>query len=207
MINTQKKYYLIYKRIIDIVLSFCMILLLFLPVAAISLALTIYFKGNPFYIAERCGIQGKIIHVYKLRTMSNKTDSAGNLLPDAERITKVGLFLRQFSVDELPQFLNVLIGTMSLVGPRPLDSYFLNLYTSEQKKRLDVKPGITGLAQVKGRNTISWEEKFSYDLQYIKSASLKLDFIIILKTIKLVINREGVNQDGYINAERFTGKS
>ncbi|EOH57834.1 hypothetical protein UA3_00324 [Enterococcus faecium EnGen0263] len=207
MITTHKKYYSICKRITDVVLSSCTILVLFLPFLAIVLFLGLYFRGNPFYIAKRCGINGKIINVYKLRTMTNVTDASGELLPDEQRITKIGTLLRQYSIDELPQFLNVFIGNMSLVGPRPLDSYFLELYTPDQKKRLSVKPGITGWAQINGRNNISWEKKFNYDIQYVEIASLKLDFFIILKTVRLVISREGVNQDGYINTERFTGKS
>lgn len=143
--------------------------------------------------------------MYKFRSMTNEKDENGNLLPDEKRLTKFGIFLRKSSIDELPELFNVLKGDMSIVGPRPLLVEYLPLYNEEQKKRHNMKPGITGWAQVNGRNAISWKEKFSYDVWYVENWSLKLDLKIILKTFKKVFEKEGISQKGQATMEKFTG--
>ncbi|WP_282440301.1 sugar transferase [Brasilonema sp. UFV-L1] len=181
-------------------------LLVFSPVIVI-VALAIYIRmGRPILFTQpRPGQHARIFTFYKFRTMTNDCDSKGNLLPDEKRLTGFGLFLRQTSLDELPQLWNILKGDMSFVGPRPLLVRYLDRYTSEQARRHDVKPGITGLAQVKGRNAISWEEKFKLDVWYVDNWSLWLDLKILFLTAFKVLQQEGINQEGHATAEEFKG--
>src|SRR5690606_20333430 len=169
--------------------------------------ITLYFvnKGKPFFFQQRPGKNEKIFNIVKFRTMNDKKDKDGNLLPDAERLTSIGSFVRKNSLDEIPQLINVLKGEMSLIGPRPLRTHYLPLYTKEQKKRHNVRPGITGWAQVNGRNAISWTKKFEYDIWYVENLSFLLDLKIIVLTFKKIILREGISQEGQATVEKFTG--
>lgn len=194
-----------FKRIIDIILSFIGIVC-FLPIYIIisykikeKLGLPVIFSQN------RPGKNGEIFKMYKFRSMIDSTDKDGKILPDSERLTDFGKKLRSTSLDELPELFNVLRGDMSLVGPRPLLVEYLELYTEEQAKRHDVRPGITGWAQVNGRNAISWDEKFKLDIEYIKKYSFWLDIKILFLTIKKVFVKDGINQNGEATMEKFKG--
>lgn len=171
-------------------------------------AIAIYFQmGRPVVFTQpRPGINSQIFKFFKFRTMTDERDNFGNLLPDEKRLTAFGQFLRKTSLDELPQLLNVLKGDMSFIGPRPLLVKYLDRYTSEQARRHDVKPGITGLAQVKGRNSISWEEKFKLDVWYVDNWSLWLDIKILAMTVLKVLQQDGINQEGYTTSEEFKGQ-
>jgi len=162
-------------------------------------------NGKPFFFQIRPGKNEKLFKIIKFKTMTDKKDRDGELLPDKDRLTSIGIFVRKTSLDEIPQLINVLIGNMSLIGPRPLLPEYLPLYTEKQSKRHLVKPGITGWAQVNGRNAISWEKKFEYDIWYVEHLSFILDIKIILKTIKKVIVSEGVNTEGQATTEKFKG--
>ena len=153
----------------------------------------------------RCGLHGRVFRIYKFRTMTDVRDNQGSLLPDAQRLTKLGLFLRKSSLDELPSLFNVLLGQVSLVGPRPLLFEYLPLYTSEQARRHEVLPGITGWAQVNGRNAISWEEKFKLDVWYVDNRSLWLDIKILCFTVKKVLTRNGISPKGEATMPKFSG--
>lgn len=181
-------------------------LLLISPVF-VSLILTLYFlnNGSPFFIQKRPGKGGEIFEIIKFRTMNNKRDSFGNLLSDNLRLTRIGAFVRKTSLDELPQLINVLKGDMSIVGPRPLLPEYLPLYNKRQYKRHDVKPGITGWAQVNGRNAIGWDRKFELDVWYVENISFLLDLKIILKTIMKVLQRKGISASALITMEPFKG--
>jgi sugar transferase EpsL len=193
------------KRLIDIVVSL-FILLIFSPIILFIWILVRFKLGSPaLFKQQRPGLHGKPFLLYKFRTMNDWKDDNGNWLPDEERITPFGLFIRKFSLDELPQLINVLKGDISLVGPRPLLMEYLPLYTEEQAKRHLVKPGITGWAQVHGRNAISWEEKFQLDVWYVKHHSILLDLSILYLTIKKVFRSEGINQANHVTMTRFTG--
>ncbi|UBH23104.1 sugar transferase [Macrococcus armenti] len=162
--------------------------------------------GSPILFTQtRPGQYGKPFQVYKFRTMTNETDENGKLLPDADRLTETGKFLRNYSLDELPQLINVIKGDISLVGPRPLLMEYNDLYNDEQRRRLDVKPGITGWAQVNGRNALSWEEKFKLDVWYVDNQSFMLDMYILYLTVIKVFKSEGINQEGSVTAEKFKG--
>ncbi|QUR93803.1 sugar transferase [Macrococcoides canis] len=162
--------------------------------------------GSPIIFKQtRPGQFGKPFDVYKFRTMTNETDENGDLLPDSKRLTDTGKFLRKYSLDELPQLINVIKGDISLVGPRPLLMEYNDLYNAEQRRRLDVKPGITGWAQVNGRNALSWEEKFELDVWYVDHQSFMLDMYILYLTVIKVFKSEGINQEGSVTAEKFTG--
>ena len=161
--------------------------------------------GNPFFLQRRPGKDERIFTIVKFKTMNDKKDQTGNLLPDSERLTKVGRFVRSTSLDELPQLLNVLKGDMSFVGPRPLLPEYLPLYSEMQKKRHNVKPGITGWAQVNGRNAISWERKFEYDVWYVDNICFTLDIRILWRTILKVFKREGIIEKGQATARHFRG--
>ena len=193
------------KRIFDVVVS-AVLLVIFAPVMA-GVAILIYLKiGRPIIFKQtRPGLYGKPFDFYKFRTMTGKRDDNGNLLPDEKRLTSFGKFLRKYSLDEIPQLVNVLKGNMSLVGPRPLLMEYLPLYTKEQARRHEVKPGITGWAQVNGRNAISWEEKFKLDVWYVDNRSFWLDLKILWLTLVKVLKREGISQKGHATMERFRG--
>lgn len=194
------------KRIIDFVFAFAALLILLPVIFLLWLGLTIANKGaGAFFTQERPGLHGKIFKIYKFKTMNDARDSSGNLLPDSERLTPVGSFIRKLSLDELPQLWNVLKGDMSLIGPRPLLPQYLPLYSEEQARRHDVRPGITGWAQVNGRNAISWTQKFVLDCYYVDNISFALDVKILFMTIKKVIIREGISQEGNATMEFFDG--
>lgn len=183
-----------------------LLLFLFIPVFS-AVVIAVYLKmGRPlFFTQKRPGYQGNIFTIYKFRTMSDERDDNGELLSDELRLKGVGKVIRAFSLDELPQLLNVLRGEMSFIGPRPLLVEYLPLYNSEQKRRHDVLPGITGWAQVNGRNAISWEEKFRYDIEYVDSLSFWNDLNIIFLTLKKVLIKEGISQEGSATMEKFLG--
>ena len=194
------------KRIIDFVFAFAALLILLPVIFLLWLGLTIANKGaGAFITQERPGLHGKIFKIYKFKTMNDASDGSGNLLPDSERLTPVGSFIRKLSLDELPQLWNVLKGDMSLIGPRPLLPQYLPLYSEEQARRHDVRPGITGWAQVNGRNAISWTQKFVLDCYYVDNISFALDVKILFMTIKKVIIREGISQEGNATMEFFDG--
>ncbi|MBW4646785.1 MAG: sugar transferase [Goleter apudmare HA4340-LM2] len=201
-----KQYSLFIKSILDRFVA-AIILLLCLPVMLI-IAIPIYIDmGRPILFTQpRPGKNGHIFNFYKFRTMTNESDDQGNILSDEKRLTKLGQFLRKTSIDELPQLWNVLKGDMSFVGPRPLLVKYLDRYTPEQARRHDVLPGITGLAQVKGRNAISWEDKFNLDVWYVDNWSVWLDFKILLMTVLKVVQQDGINQEGYATSEEFKGQ-
>ena len=187
-------YKLFFKRVLDVVLSFLAIALLS-PVLLVLIVLgAIYMKGNPFFVQQRPGLYGKIFKMIKFRTMSNEKDINGKLLPDEVRLNKYGKFLRASSLDELPELFNIFKGDMSIVGPRPLAVSYLKYYTEEESHRHDVRPGLTGLAQVNGRNSLSWEDKFKLDLQYIRTLSFVNDVKIIFLTVMKVLKHDGIGQ-------------
>ncbi len=195
----------LFKRIIDLVLSIIGFILLFPFFITICIILFFSNDGQPFFFQARPGKYGKIFKIVKFKTMNDKKDSDGNLLPDYQRITKTGNFIRKNSLDEIPQLLNVIKGDMSIVGPRPLLISYLPLYNKVQARRHDVKPGITGWAQVNGRNAISWEQKFEYDVWYVDNLSFKTDVTIILMTISKVFKREGISASENVTMEMFKG--
>ena len=181
-------------------------LLIISPVFIILIViLMIVNNGKPFFYQKRTGKNGKIFTIIKFKTMTDKTDENGELLPALQRVTKLGDFCRKYSLDEIPQLLNIVKGDMSLVGPRPLLPIYLEHYTPEQNRRHEVLPGITGWAQVNGRNAISWEQKFKYDVHYVDHQSFLLDIKIIFKTIDKVINRKDVNNSENFDMPRFEG--
>lgn len=171
----------------------------------VTLALAIANGGKPFFFQRRPGKGERIFTIVKFKTMNDKKDAQGRLLPDAQRLTAVGRLVRKTSLDEIPQLLNVLKGDMSFVGPRPLLPEYLPLYNETQRKRHEVKPGITGWAQVNGRNAISWEQKFDYDVWYVKNQSWAVDLKILFLTAKKVVVSEGISQEGQATAEAFKG--
>ncbi|WP_417873720.1 sugar transferase [Xanthomarina gelatinilytica] len=195
----------IIKPFFDFICSFIGLVVLSPIFLLVWMCLTIANNGKPFFYQRRPGKNGRIFTIIKFKTMNDKRDSKGQLLPDAKRLTAVGSFVRKTSLDELPQLINVLKGDMSFVGPRPLLPEYLPLYNDRQRKRHNVKPGITGWAQVNGRNAISWEQKFEYDVWYVKNQSFALDFKILLLTIKKVVVSEGISTEGQATAERFKG--
>jgi len=193
------------KRIIDISIS-SGLLLIFLPLLLlISMINILLNKGKILFVQDRTGFKGRIFKIIKFKTMNDKANEKGELLTDGERLTIFGRFLRSSSLDELPTFWNILVGHMSLVGPRPLLVKYLDRYSDNQLRRLEVKPGLTGWAQINGRNSISWEKKFEYDVWYVDNRSLKLDFIIIFKTIGQVITGKGISHKSHPTMEEFMG--
>jgi lipopolysaccharide/colanic/teichoic acid biosynthesis glycosyltransferase len=196
---------LIIKRLIDIFVSVFLLIILSPFLVIISLIIFVTMGPPVIYKQTRAGFKGKPFTIYKFRTMTNEKDEYGNLLPDEKRLTKIGKFLRSTSLDELPELFNVLKGDMSLVGPRPLLMEYLNYYTEEQMRRHDVKPGITGWAQVNGRNSLSWEEKFKLDVWYVDNWSLWLDLKIMFITIIKVLKREGISAEGHATMPEFKG--
>jgi lipopolysaccharide/colanic/teichoic acid biosynthesis glycosyltransferase len=198
-------YKFFFKRIIDIIAAFLGLLVLSPLLIVVIVGLFFVNKGKPFFFQSRPGKNEKLFNIVKFKTMTDAKDVKGNLLPDAERMTKIGSFVRKTSLDELPQLLNVLKGDMSLIGPRPLLPEYLPLYSMEQKKRHNVKPGITGWAQVNGRNAISWEEKFKLDEFYVENLSFLLDVKILFLTIKKVVVKDGISSGTSVTMEKFKG--
>lgn len=195
------------KAFFDFLASMVLILLLSPVFIIITISLFILNNGKPFFFQKRPGLKGKVFKIVKFKTMTDKVDADNNLLPDAMRLTRVGSFIRKTSLDEIPQLLNVVVGQMSLVGPRPLLVEYLGRYTKEQARRHDVKPGITGWAQVNGRNAISWEDKFAYDIWYVDNRSFFLDVKILIKTVKKVFIKEGINMQGEMTTKPFKPES
>ncbi len=193
------------KPVLDFVISLVMLLLL-LPLFALIGFILLFLNGRPvIFKQKRPGKNGKIFTLYKFRTMSNEFSVSGEILPDIQRLTGAGSILRKFSLDELPQFLNVLRGELSIVGPRPLLIEYLGLYSPEQSRRHEVKPGITGWAQVNGRNSLTWEEKFSLDVYYVDNISFRLDMRIIWMTFVKLFRRSGIYNNQGNTMEKFTG--
>jgi len=195
-----------FKHVLDFFISFIGFII-FSPIFLLLwILLSIANKGaGAFFFQERPGKKERLFKVIKFKTMTDERDSSGNLLPDAQRLTKVGKFVRSTSLDEIPQLLNVIKGDMSLIGPRPLLVQYLPLYNETQRRRHEVRPGITGWAQVNGRNAISWQQKFEYDVWYVDNVSLSLDCKILVKTIQKVFKREGINSDTSATMEEFKG--
>lgn len=194
-----------FKRFIDFILALFGLVVLFPFLIFLVPLISISNKGPFLFRQSRPGRHGKIFKINKFKTMNDKRDSKGKLLSDNERITRIGSFLRLLSLDEIPQLFNVLIGEMSLIGPRPLLTGYLDLYNARQKKRHDVRPGVTGWAQVNGRNSLSWGEKLEMDVWYVENISFPLDLKILILTIFKVFKREGINSSKGITMERFTG--
>ncbi len=197
-----------FKRVIDFIIALCALLVIWPILLVITVFLHFANKGaGAFFLQERPGKDGRLFQVIKFKTMTDERDTNGNLLPDEARLTKVGKFVRSTSIDELPQLVNVLKGDMSLIGPRPLLPQYLPLYSKEQARRHEVRPGITGWAQCHGRNAISWTRKFELDVWYVDHCSFLLDLKIIFLTIKKVLVREGISQQGQVTVEFFNGKN
>lgn len=194
-----------FKRLLDFVLSLLALIILSPFLLILMILGSIFMRGNPFFTQQRPGKDEKIFNLIKFRTMDNRRDKEGNLLPDDVRLNKYGRFLRSTSLDELPELVNIILGDMSIIGPRPLLVKYLTLYNEEQKHRHDVRPGLTGYAQSKGRNSLSWEEKFKMDVWYSKNISFKNDIMIIIDTIKIVLNRDGINSETSATMEEFKG--
>jgi len=194
------------KRLFDLTLSLAALLLLCPVLAALALIVRVQLGAPVLFRQTRPGLRGKLFTLYKFRTMTGARDAQGNLLPDAERLTRFGRFLRSTSLDELPELFNVLKGEMSLVGPRPLLTQYLERYTPEQMRRHAVLPGITGWAQVNGRNALSWEQKFALDVWYVDHQSIRLDLKILLLTVWKIIKREGIHQPGQATMQEFLGE-
>lgn len=196
------------KRLIDFTIVFIVLLIIWPVLLLITIWLHFANKGSgAFFTQARPGKNGKIFKVIKYKTMTDERDAQGNLLPDADRLTPVGKLVRSTSIDELPQLINVLKGDMALIGPRPLLPQYLPLYSKEQARRHEVRPGITGWAQVNGRNAISWTKKFELDVWYVDHCSFWLDLKITFFTIKKVFIREGISQEGQATIEAFNGKN
>ncbi|MBQ9558564.1 MAG: sugar transferase [Bacteroidaceae bacterium] len=199
-----------YKNYIKRILGFCISLTALIVISPVILVVTIWLhfanKGaGAFFFQERPGKDGKIFRIIKFKTMTDERDADGNLLPDGERLTKVGRFVRSTSIDELPQLFNVLKGDMALIGPRPLRTHYMPLYSPEQMRRHEVRPGISGWAQCHGRNAISWTEKFKLDIWYVDHLSFWTDLKVIFITIKKVLVREGISKEGNVTTVPFNG--
>ena len=196
-----------FKRQADLLISFGALLIALPLVAPVLLFIFWKTKENPFFFQKRPGLNEHIFTLVKMRTMTDRRDSEGNLLPDKDRITRWGKFLRETSMDEIPQLINVLKGDMSLVGPRPLLPEYLPLYSDFHKRRHQVRPGITGWAQINGRNSISWQQKFDFDVWYVEHINFKVDIQIILQTLKKVFNKTGINRSAGVTMPAFDGKN
>lgn len=200
-----------FKRLIDFVLSFVALIVLSPVLLILTIIGAIVMKGNPFFIQKRPGMinkkngQERIISLVKFRTMTNARDSQGNLLPDEKRLVPYGKFLRSTSLDEIPSIINIVVGSCSLVGPRPLLVSYLTRYSPEQRRRHEVRPGLTGYAQAYGRNTLTWQEKFEKDIYYVDHVSLWLDIKILFKTVSVVLKREGISSETSVTMEEFMG--
>ncbi|MBU3024407.1 sugar transferase [Zobellia galactanivorans] len=196
-----------FKRLIDFIMALSILTLALPIILLVVLFLGIANRGSIFFVQKRPGKDGKIFTILKFKTMNDKKDANGNLLPDEKRLTSAGKFIRKTSLDELPQLLNVLKGDMSLIGPRPLLVSYLPLYNDYQRRRHEVKPGITGWAQVNGRNAISWNKKFEYDVWYVDHISFPLDLKILFLTVLKVVKTDGISSDTSATMELFTGNS
>lgn len=194
-----------FKRILDFVLSLAALIILSPVLLVLTILGAVKMKGNPFFTQLRPGKDEKIFRLIKFRSMTCQKDADGNLLPDDQRLTKYGKILRSTSLDELPELINILKGDMSIVGPRPLLVEYLPLYSEEQRHRHDVRPGLTGLAQVNGRNAITWEDKFRYDMQYACNITFLGDVKIVIKTAKAVFKRDGIHSETNVTMEPFRG--
>ncbi len=204
--NHKRGFYEKYiKRLIDIVLSGCALVVLSPILLIVALLVRTKLGAPVIFKQKRPGLNEKIFEMYKFRTMTDEKDENGELMPDEVRLTSFGKKLRSTSLDELPELINIFKGDMSIVGPRPLLVSYLERYSSEQKKRHAVKPGITGLAQVEGRNSLSWEEKFNFDIEYVNSVSFLLDIKIVFKTVSVVLKREGISSSTSSTMEEFKG--
>ena len=206
------RFRLVYKKYFKRLLDFCISLIAIICLSPILLVVAIWLhfanRGNgTFFLQERPGRNGKIFKIIKFKTMTDERDAEGNLLPDEKRLTSVGIFIRSTSLDELPQLINVLKGDMALIGPRPLLVQYLSLYSPEQARRHEVRPGITGWAQCHGRNAISWKEKFEYDVWYVDHLSFFTDLKVIYYTILTVFKRDGIAHEGSMTMEPFNGKN
>lgn len=195
------------KRVLDIICSLGFILCFWWLYILIAILVKVKLGSPVIFKQKRPGLNEKIFTMYKFRSMTDTKDKNGNLLSDAERLPRFGKLLRATSLDEIPEFINVLKGEMSLIGPRPLLVEYLERYSDEQKRRHNVRPGITGWAQVNGRNAISWEQKFKYDVEYVDKLSFLLDMKIVFLTIKKIVVKEGISQEGNVTMEKFTGES
>ncbi len=195
------------KRILDFLAAFFGLLLLSPIFLFVMIGLYFANQGKPFFFQERPGMNEKIFKIIKFKTMNDQKDANGNLLSDAERLTPIGAFVRKTSLDEIPQLINVLKGDMSLIGPRPLLPQYVPLYNEQQKRRHEVRPGITGWAQVNGRNAISWKKKFELDVWYVDHLTFALDLKIFFLTIKKVFIREGISAEGQATTEAFNGNN
>jgi lipopolysaccharide/colanic/teichoic acid biosynthesis glycosyltransferase len=193
------------KRIFDLAITIPLTVILAVPALVVACLVRMRLGSPVLFRQQRPGLGGRIFTMFKFRTMTDRRDAGGKLLPDADRLPPFGRWLRASSLDELPELINVIRGDMSLVGPRPLLPEYLPLYSPEQARRHEVRPGITGWAQVNGRNAISWEEKFDYDVWYVDNQSLRLDLKILFMTVGRVLGREGVAAEGSVTAERFVG--
>lgn len=199
--------YPIFKRLMDIILAITVLLLVSPLLLFLIVFLAIANHGKPFFFQTRPGLSAQPFRIVKFKTMNDKTDATGRLLPDSERLTKVGSWVRKSSLDELPQFINVLKGDMSLIGPRPLLMRYVPLYNERQMRRHEVRPGITGWAQVNGRNQVPWPERFEMDVWYVENRSLLLDLRIIGLTIQKVLKREGIAAEGTVGMNPFLGNN
>lgn len=189
----------------DIIISLGMLIVLSPVILLVYIALYLANRGAPFFFQTRPGKNNRLFKIIKFKTMNDRKDSLGNFLPDSERLTPIGSFVRKSSLDEIPQLINVLKGDMSIIGPRPLLVQYLPLYNEHQRRRHEVRPGITGWAQVNGRNAISWKKKFDYDVWYVNNISFALDVKIFIMTLRKVVVREGISQDGQATVEAFRG--
>ena len=196
-----------FKSLLDKLLAVCILILFSWLALLTAFALAISLKGNPFFVQMRPGYKGRPFNLIKFRTMSNERDTSGQLLPDHMRVSKIGQLVRGASLDEIPQMINILKGDMSFIGPRPLLMEYLPLYSEAEKHRHDVKPGVTGWAQVNGRNKLSWKQKFKLDLEYVEGLSLLFDIKIALLTVKKVLQRDGVNASTDVTMEKFNGSN
>lgn len=199
--------YKVIKRLLDLLFAFFMLVVTSPIIAIVTIALAVANSGMPFFVQPRPGKDERVFRLIKFKTMNDAKDNEGKLLPDDLRITTIGNFVRKYSLDELPQMVNVLLGHMSLIGPRPLLVDYLPLYDSVQRRRHEVRPGITGWAQVNGRNSISWKEKFEYDVWYVDHVSFSVDASIFARTIKKVFKAEGIGASGVKTMPRFNGKN
>jgi undecaprenyl phosphate N,N'-diacetylbacillosamine 1-phosphate transferase len=198
-------YKLFFKRLFDFLVALIGLVCLSPVLLIVIIGLFFANQGKPFFFQARPGKGGRLFNIIKFKTMNDRRDAQGSLLPDEERLTKIGSFVRKTSLDEIPQLINVLKGDMSLIGPRPLLVQYLPLYNAHQSRRHEVRPGITGWAQVNGRNAISWHQKFDFDVWYVDNVSLALDTKIFFLTVKKVFVREGISAEGHVTMTPFTG--